>query len=251
MATVSGAPAASSPRLQNRRIEHSFFQAMAVLLTVAVIVGFARTYFLAGVFRAKLPNPLIHIHGAVFTCWFLLLLAQSALASLHRVDLHRKLGIAGIVIAALMLPLGILATAEYLVREAAQRWILLAAVMPIAELTTFSILAAAAFLLRRNPDLHKRLILLATIALMGAAVGRMEFLPFWHFRGIAAIRLVWVYTYLFIIPIAAYDLWSTRKLNRATVWGSVFMISVQQGMLLIATTARWSGLVRWMQSWGS
>jgi hypothetical protein len=250
MATVSGAPATSSLRLPNRRIEHAFFQAMAVLLTVTMGVGFARTYFLAGVFRAKLPNPLIHVHGAVFTCWFLLLLAQSALASLHRVDLHRRLGIAGVIIAALMLPLGILATAEYLVREAAQRWILLAAVMPIAELTTFSVLAAAAFLMRRSPDLHKRLILMATIALMGAAVGRMEFLPYWHFRGIAAIRLIWVYTYIFVVPIAAYDLWSTRRLNRATVWSSVFMISVQQGMLLAATSAPWATLVRWMQSWG-
>ena len=221
-----------------------------MLLTVAMIVGFARTYFLAGVFRAKLPNPLIHIHGAVFTCWFLLLLAQSALASLHRVDLHRKLGIAGVVIAALMLPLGILATAEYVVREAARPRVLLAAVMPITEVSTFSVLVAAAFLLRRSPDLHKRLILLATIALMGAALGRMEFLPFWHFRGIAAIRLVWVYTYIFIVPIAAYDLWSIRKLNRATVWGSLFMISLQQGMLLVATSPQWNAVARWMQSWG-
>lgn len=250
MATVSGTPAVSSLRLPNRRVEHAFFQAMAVFLTVTMIVGFARTYFLAGVFQAKLPNLVIHIHGAVFTCWFLLLLAQSALASLHRVDLHRRLGIAGIVIAALMLLLGILATAEYVLREAAQRWILLAAAMPIAELTTFCILASAAFLMRRSPDLHKRLILLATIGLMGAAVGRMEFLPYWHLRGIAAIRLVWMYTYVFIVPIAAYDIWSTRKLNRATVWGSVFMISVQQGMLVVATSAPWSAFVHWMQSWG-
>jgi hypothetical protein len=64
---------------------------MVVLLTVTMVVGFAKTNFLPGVFRAKLPNLLIHIHGAVFTCGFLLLLAQSILASAHRVDLHRKL----------------------------------------------------------------------------------------------------------------------------------------------------------------
>jgi hypothetical protein len=250
MATVSGTPAASSLRLPNRRVEHAFFQAMAVLLTVTMIIGFARTYFLAGVFQARLPKPVIHIHGAVFTCWFLLLLAQSALASLQRVDLHRRLGIAGVVIAALMLPLGIMATAEYVAREAAQRWIVLAAVMPIAELTTFSVLVSAAFLLRRSPDLHKRLIILATTALMGAAVGRMAFVPLWHLHGIAVIRLVWAYTYIFIVPIAVFDLWSTRKLNRATAWGSVFMISVQQGMLLVATSAPWNAFVRWMQSWG-
>lgn len=250
MTTVSGASSPSAIRLPGSRFDHVFFQTMVVLLTVAMVVGFAKTYFLAGVFRAKLPNALIHIHGAVFTCWFLLLLAQSALASAHRVDLHRKLGIAGILIACLMLPLGILATAEYLVREATQPWILWAAVMPVAEVAIFSVLAGAAFLTRRTPALHKRLILLATIGLMGAAVGRMEFLPFWHFHGIAVLRLVWAYTYLFLLPLAAYDLWSTRKLNRATVWGSLFLLSMQQLSLLVATAAPWYAFIHWMQSWG-
>ncbi len=249
MATVSGTPAASSIRFEASRNEHVFFLAMAVLLTVTMVVGFAKTYFLAGVFLAKLPAPLIHIHGAVFTCWFLLLLTQSALAFVHRVDLHRKLGICGIVIACLMLPLGILATAEYLAREAAQRWIALATVMPVAELSIFSVLAAAAFLARRKPAIHKRLILLATIGLIGAAVGRMEFLPYWHFRGVAAIRLVWAYTYVFLLALAVYDLWSTRRVNPATVWGSVFMISVQQVMLLVSATPPWLEFVSRMQSW--
>ena len=250
MATVSGAPPPATIRLPGSRYDHAFFLTMVVLLTVAMVVGFAKTYFLPGVFRAKLPNLLIHIHGAVFTCWFLLLLAQSILASAHRVDLHRKLGIAGVAVACLMPPLGILATAEYLVREAAQRWIVLAAVMPVAELGIFSALAAAAFLTRRKPAYHKRLILLATIGLIGAAVGRMQFLPFWRFHGIAAIRLLWAYTYVFLLPLAAYDLWSTRKLNRATAWGSLFMISAQQAILLVSTTAPWYVFVRWMQSWG-
>jgi hypothetical protein len=250
MATVSGASPTSAIRLPGSRFDHVFFQTMVVLLTVAMVVGFAKTYFLQGVFRAKLPNALIHIHGAVFTCWFLLLLAQSALASAHRVDLHRKLGISGIIVACLMLPLGILATAEFLVREAAQPWILRAAVMPVAELGIFSVLAASAFLTRRTPALHKRLILLATIGLMGAPVGRMQFLPFWQFHGIAAIRLVWAYTYIFLLPLAAYDLWATRKLNPATLWGSLFLFSTEQLILLVSTTPPWYAFAHWMQSWG-
>jgi hypothetical protein len=195
MATASTTPVTSSYRLPGGRYDHVFFLTMIVLLTVTMVVGFAKTYFLQGVFQAKLPNGLIHIHGAVFTCWFLLLLVQSALASTHRVDLHRKLGLAGVVVACLMLPLGILATADYLVRNAAQRWIMLAAAMPVAELGTFSVLAAAGFLNRKRPALHKRFILLATIALMGAAIGRIQFLPYWHIHGIAAaIRMVWAYT---------------------------------------------------------
>jgi hypothetical protein len=249
VATVSGAPSVPVLQRPGRRFDHVFFPAMAVILTATMVVGFARTYFLAGLFRAPLPNILIHIHGVVFTCWFLLLLAQASLTAMHRVDLHRRLGIAGVAVAVAMLPLGILATAEYTVREVAQPWVALAAVMPLTEIAIFSVLAAAAFFQRRRPDLHKRLILLATIALIAAAVGRMEFLPYWHFHGINAIRLVWAYTYVFLVPLAAYDLWSTRRLNPATAWGSVFMISLHQMSLWVATTAPWRAFVHWMQSW--
>jgi len=57
---------------KGRHYDNLFFSAMALLILVTVFVGFARTYFLAGVFRAPLPNVLIHIHGAVFASWILL-----------------------------------------------------------------------------------------------------------------------------------------------------------------------------------
>ena len=249
MATLSGVPATTAPRLPGSRYDHAFFLAMAVFLTVAMVVGFANTYFLAGLFRAKLPGILIHIHGVVFTLWFVVLLAQSALATVHRVDLHRRLGIAGVVIASVMVPIGMLSTAEFLTRMAAQRLLMLLAVMPIAELGIFAVLAAAAFYHRRSPAIHKRLILLATVGLMGAPVGRMLFLPSWQFHRAAILRLFWGYTYIFIVALIAYDLWSTRKLNRATVWGTAFMIGAQQVFLLIWTTAPWAAFVQWMQSW--
>jgi hypothetical protein len=249
MATLPGVPATTAPRLPGSRYDHAFFLAMAVFLTVAMVVGFANTYFLAGLFRAKLPGILIHIHGVVFTLWFVVLLAQSALATVHRVDLHRRLGIAGVVIASVMVPIGMLSTAEFLTRMAAQRLLMLLAVMPIAELGIFAVLAAAAFYHRRSPAIHKRLILLATVGLMGAPVGRMLFLPSWQFHRAAILRLFWGYTYIFIVALIAYDLWSTRKLNRATVWGSAIMIGAQQVFLLIWTTAPWAAFVQWMQSW--
>jgi hypothetical protein len=55
-------------RLPGRRYDHLFFSGMAVLILATVFVGFARTYFLAGVFRAPLPSPIIHVHGAAFSC---------------------------------------------------------------------------------------------------------------------------------------------------------------------------------------
>ena len=48
------------------RFDNFFFPGMAVVILATVFIGFARSYYLAGVFRAPLPNLLVHIHGAVF-----------------------------------------------------------------------------------------------------------------------------------------------------------------------------------------
>ena len=60
---------------------------------------------------------------------------------------------------------------------------------------------------------------------------------------------MWGYTYLFVLAIAVYDLWSTRRLNRATVWGGAFMIAAHQAVLLVWTTAAWAAFAHWMVSW--
>ena len=77
------------------RLDRYFFPGMALLMLATVFWGFARTYYLAGVFRAPLPNWLVHVHGAVFSCWILLLVTQTSLVAANRVDVHRKLGLLG------------------------------------------------------------------------------------------------------------------------------------------------------------
>ena len=102
--------------ITGRRTDNYFFSGMALLLLLTVFVGFARTYFLAGVFRAPLPSVLVHIHGAVFSCWILLLITQVSLVSARRVDIHRKLGLFGFGLACLMVVLGVLTATGLLVR---------------------------------------------------------------------------------------------------------------------------------------
>ncbi|MGB7820975.1 MAG: hypothetical protein WBL22_02175, partial [Candidatus Sulfotelmatobacter sp.] len=65
----------------NGQVDNYFFPGIAILILVTVFVGFARSYFLAGVLRAPLPNLLIHIHGAVFSSWIFLLITQTLLVS--------------------------------------------------------------------------------------------------------------------------------------------------------------------------
>jgi hypothetical protein len=76
----------------NRRFDRQFFTGMAIAMLVFVFIGFARSYFLAGVLHSRpLPNLLVHVHGALFTAWILLLVTQTSLVAGHRVRLHRRL----------------------------------------------------------------------------------------------------------------------------------------------------------------
>src|ERR1035437_7868570 len=68
------------------------------------------------VFHAPLPSLIIHLHGAAFSCWILLLVAQTSFVSTGCVDIHLKLGIAGFLLVCLMVPLGVLAATDSLRR---------------------------------------------------------------------------------------------------------------------------------------
>ena len=96
-------------RQGNHRLENLFFSGMAVLILGTVFLGFARSYYLAGVFKAPLPNLIVHIHGAVFSSWILLLIAQTSLVAAGRTDLHRRLGLLGFALACVVVILGLLA----------------------------------------------------------------------------------------------------------------------------------------------
>ena len=157
-----------------RRYDHYFFSGMAILILATVFLGFARTYYLAGTFRAPLPAPIIHLHGAAFSCWILLLITQTSLVSAHRVDLHRRLGVVGFLLAAVMVVLGMLAATNALSRNFAPPGLdpLTFYVIPMSDMVIFSVFIFFAYRARFDPDTHKRLIMLATISLAVLTVGR-------------------------------------------------------------------------------
>src|SRR5580704_8891854 len=90
------------------RSDDIFFLTMALLILVIVVTGFAQSYFLAGMIRAKLPSTVVHIHGALFVSWIFLLVAQASLVTLRKLKIHMTLGILGVVLPPLMVVAGIL-----------------------------------------------------------------------------------------------------------------------------------------------
>lgn len=246
VATGTATNAASAkPARASRRFEHLFFSGMALVILWVVFYGFARTYFLAGVFRAHLPSLLVHIHGAAFSLWVLLLVAQTSLVAAGRVDVHRRLGVAGFLLACAMVVLGVLTATGALARGVALPGMDAKTfyAVPMLDMLLFATLIFFAYRARSRPATHKRIILIATIALTPAAFTRW---PSAHLNA----QVAFLFTYIMLFCLAAYDLWSIRRIDRATAWAGGFVIFAGQMSLIIGGTVAWHAFASWAQRFG-
>ena len=77
-----------------RKTDRLFFTGMALASALTLFFGFLPSYFHRSAELSSL-TLLYQMHGAVFTAWIALLVAQTALVAAHRTDIHRTLGVAG------------------------------------------------------------------------------------------------------------------------------------------------------------
>jgi hypothetical protein len=237
-----------SKRLPGRRYDRQFFFAMTVVLVAVAAIGFAPTYYLAGGFLAPLPSRIVHIHAAVFSTWMILLVVQTGLISATLVGWHRKLGIVGFVLAVAMVVTVVLAGADLASRAKGASYmeqLLGLLVVTFTDAVDFAVLAGFAYALRKDAAAHKRLIIIATAGITRAAFYRWHVPILFH-----QVYAAYAATYVFLLLLAAYDLWSTRKIHRATMWGGLFLIVMGQLTRFIGPTAAWHAFAHWVQSWG-
>jgi hypothetical protein len=247
--TVEKRSLAAQAGVTGKRRVRLFYVGMSVVVAATVFAGFSRTYFLKSYFGAQPLMPLLHLHGIVFTSWIVLLLTQTTLVAANRTDLHRRLGIAGAVIAVMMVVVGTM-TAIIRAKQGAAPpggpppLVFLA--IPLFDIWVFSSLVAAGFYFRRRADVHKRLMLLATISILGAAIAR---LPFDILK--AGPPAFFGLTDLFIVACVIYDLITRGRLHRATVWGGLLIILSQPLRLIISGTSAWMAFATWLTHWVS
>ena len=240
---------ADTSRRSKHRYDNVFFSGLAIFFLVAVFVGFARTYYLAGLFNAPLPNKLLHVHGAVFSLWILLLITQISLVSAKRVDVHRRLGMLGFSLACVMVVLGVLVANDQLMRYAAHPPADLAGIegvrafyaIPLGEILMFCTLVCLGFRNRFRPAVHKRLMLFATLAMLDAAFDR------WPVFAPVSLPVVHIVCFVpLILLLMGYDWWSTGRIQRVTFWFSVALVVVQQARHPIGHAAWWQSFAAWV-----
>jgi hypothetical protein len=231
-------------RPANPAWDRVFFTGMILLLWATVLFGFAKTYFMAGMVSAPLPNRLIHIHGAVFTLWMVLLLVQELLIVGKKVRWHKTLGLAGFGLAVAMVVLGVMAATDALRRNDDGHSGLGAATfyaIPITGILTFAVLVYLAYRDRFKPAAHKRLILISTIALATAAVARW---PVHFIQANPPSRNLVILGFLLLV--VAYDLLSLRRVLKTTIWASVYVMVLLLGCVPLGFTPVWHAFAAWM-----
>jgi hypothetical protein len=211
MATIPTSPRPSPP-------PRFYFYAV---LGAAIIefVGFAQSYFLKGFFGTPPLYPLLHLHGFIMTSWFVLFATQTWLIEAHRVRLHRRLGIFGVLLAATMLIVGAAVVTinarEGRVPDGAPIPVILS--LSYINLVVFGLLVGAAIYLRRRGEFHKRFMLLATLNLLSPAVNRIPL----HFIESGGLLTVLGLPDLFILTCVVYDTARHRRLHPAFGWGAL------------------------------
>ena len=222
--------------------ERRFFLGMAAALAACTFAGFAQTYFLLRWTGAPSLEPIVHLHGVLFTAWVLLFGLQAGLISARRHDIHAITGLAAIVLAAAIVVLGIIISVSRSRPPALspltnEQFL----IMPIVTIGLFALFVTLAFLNRHRPDYHKRYMLLATIHIVIPALARMTLLLPVVPRGVVGALLI---VDLFLIALARFDWRTLGGLHRATLVGGLIAVISQPLRFMIAQSDWWPGIAR-------
>ena len=229
------------------RSDSVFFPSMAIAMALTVFAGFSRTFYLRGVFAPPpLANPgLMIVHGAVFTSWIALLIAQTSLVAAGRRDVHRTFGWIGMGLVALMIFLGTWLAVDALRRGDAPPGAPspeMFFAIPMSAIVMFPVLVAIGVANRARPDWHKRFMIMSNVAILTAAVAR---LPFAFIRA-GGPPVFFGLTDLFVVALAAYDLATKRRVHPATLWAAALILMTQVGSLAIGMSAPWHHFADWL-----
>jgi uncharacterized membrane protein YozB (DUF420 family) len=193
-----------------------FYLGYGLVGLTVVAVGFGLTYALP-MARGTFAAPwFVHLHGATSLAWVLLFIGQAALVKGKRTRLHRQLGQAALPLAGMIWGTGIATATWAAERDIGSQGSAATSALSgtVTGLSLFALLVGAAVIIRKHPDWHKRLVLLATIHVLWPAFFRLR-----HWLPTIPQPEIWLALVLAYSPIllaAARDQWRWGKIH--PVW---------------------------------
>jgi len=223
-----------------------FFLTMSVIALVLVIAGFFPTYIAPVSQGSFIAKPYVHFHGLVFFFWILAGILQPLLVVTGHSRLHRRIGPYLAAYAALVLFMGV-AMSFISVRvditngqgDAALSFLLI----QLTDMLLFGVFVALAVYYYKKPDYHKRLMLLATVAILPAALMRLA-----GFMGVQSLFLLIVILESFVIVGILYDYLIHRKVHPVYLIGGGMMTVVHAGRMFLFNTEEWRSMASWLVS---
>jgi hypothetical protein len=224
-----------------------FYFYMALACIAVAFLGFAPTYWVPMASGKVPPMPVVHFHGLLFFAWTLYFAFQSWLAASGQVARHRTIGMIGVSLATAMTIFGFLVAVNVMKRSAAAGLAnegIAFAIVPLSGIAFFAVVFTLAIANVRRPEIHKRLMLLAGISLLDAAVARW-FLTFLAPPGplgpppVPVTIAPALVAYLLLVAAIVFD-WRTRgRPHPVYVYGGIALVAVKLLNWPISTTPLW------------
>lgn len=215
-----------------------FYLGFGLISLAAAITGFSTTYILPMSHSAFSAPAVVHLHGLLCLIWVLLFIVQTLLVQGRRTPLHMQLGRIGIPVALGVLISGMgtafWATGRDIESDPIAYTTMIGTLTSLAVFAGFVIFAIA---MRRKPDWHKRLMMLATIVVLWPAYFRFRHLMPWVPR-----PDIWFAIVLADLPIVIAAMRDRLRYGRTHPVWAIFgtaLIVEQSCELLLFETALW------------
>lgn len=236
-----------SEAVDRRLFDRRLFKVAAIAFPLVVLAGFARTYYVRGLFDLPpLPSLMVHLHGLTMTTWVALFMTQVWLISSKRVRVHQRLGYMAIGLAGLILPIGFVTAvraAKYGSSSTPPGVNPLGfMIVPLFDLVMFTIFFAAAIYYRKKPAQHKMLMLLTAINFLPPAIARIPVAP------LQALGPLWFFGLPTVLALLCLglDRWRHRRLNIVFLVGALLLIASYATRLMLMNNPVWLRTAGWL-----
>lgn len=233
-----------------------FHAALALILIALMLWGFHHFYFEGRSYPGRDITPpirsLVIAHGASMAGWMVLYLVQTFLIATRNRRVHMALGKVGAVLA-----LGILAIGYMVAVGSAkvsppemQIWGMhpdAFMIVPMATLALFGGFVATGVANRRRAEMHRAMMLLGTIAALGAALSRIDAFTSLYVGTIWEKLFGPFFGSVVLAVIVLLARWAvTRKFDRPFAWGTLIMTAFLGICMQVATTPAWLGIAHFL-----
>ncbi len=166
------------------KTDRIFYSITAALILLIMFAGF-REFFTSGHGdggRIIAPGimPTVIVHGMAITAWYVLSLVQSLLISVKNRKLHMKLGWSSVMLVPVVAVSGVLVairsvqgTPGFVFFGMKYEDFLL---LMLVEIAVFTLCVLAGILTRKRPEIHRSMMLTASLSLLLGATARMPWL---------------------------------------------------------------------------